>query len=85
MRAERAKLSWHSDVAKAMDYILKRWPLSRPSATTDGICSTAHTLPGDAASAPSSVRGEPLPAALSISACSGLYSNPYTTVKMWCG
>jgi hypothetical protein len=26
MRAERAKLSRHSDVAKAMDYMLKRWP-----------------------------------------------------------
>jgi hypothetical protein len=25
MRAERAKLSRHSDVAKAMDYMLKRW------------------------------------------------------------
>jgi transposase len=26
MREERAKLSRHSDVAKAMDYMLKRWP-----------------------------------------------------------
>ena len=26
MRAQRAKLSRHSDVAKAMDYMLKRWP-----------------------------------------------------------
>jgi transposase len=26
MRAERAKLSRHADVAKAMDYMLKRWP-----------------------------------------------------------
>jgi len=26
MRAERARLSWHSDAAKAMDYMLKRWP-----------------------------------------------------------
>ncbi len=25
MREERAKLSRHSDVAKAMDYMLKRW------------------------------------------------------------
>lgn len=25
MRTERAKLSRHSDVAKAMDYMLKRW------------------------------------------------------------
>jgi len=25
MRAERAKLSRHADVAKAMDYMLKRW------------------------------------------------------------
>jgi transposase len=26
MRSERARLSRHNDVAKAMDYILKRWP-----------------------------------------------------------
>ena len=26
MRHERAKLSRHNDVAKAMDYLLKRWP-----------------------------------------------------------
>ena len=26
MRAERARLSRHADVAKAMDYMLKRWP-----------------------------------------------------------
>jgi transposase len=25
MRSERGKLSRHSDVAKAMDYMLKRW------------------------------------------------------------
>ncbi len=25
MRAERAKLSRHAEVAKAMDYMLKRW------------------------------------------------------------
>ena len=26
MRAERAKLSRHAEVAKAMDYMFKRWP-----------------------------------------------------------
>ena len=26
MRAERPKLSRGSDLAKAMDYVLKRWP-----------------------------------------------------------
>ncbi len=26
MRSERARLSRHADVAKAMDYMLKRWP-----------------------------------------------------------
>src|ERR1700730_9730973 len=26
MRAERARLSRHADIAKAMDYMLKRWP-----------------------------------------------------------
>src|SRR5437899_12498718 len=26
MRAERARLSRHAEVAKAMDYMLKRWP-----------------------------------------------------------
>ena len=26
MRTERAKLSRHAEVAKAMDYMLKRWP-----------------------------------------------------------
>ena len=26
MRAERARLSRHNDVAKAMEYMLKRWP-----------------------------------------------------------
>ena len=26
MRTERARLSRHADVAKAMDYMLKRWP-----------------------------------------------------------
>jgi hypothetical protein len=26
LRAERARLSRHADIAKAMDYMLKRWP-----------------------------------------------------------
>ena len=36
MRAERGKLSRHADVAKAMDYMLKRWPPSAASSTTGG-------------------------------------------------
>ena len=36
MREQRAKLSRHNDVAKAMDYMLKRWPASRASSTTAG-------------------------------------------------
>jgi transposase len=34
MRAERARLSRHAEVAKAMDYLLKRWPPSPSSSTT---------------------------------------------------
>jgi len=30
MRAERARLSRHASVAKAMDYMLKRWPAFTP-------------------------------------------------------
>jgi len=26
MRTERARLSRHADIAKAIDYMLKRWP-----------------------------------------------------------
>ena len=36
MRAQRAKLSRHNDVGKAMDYMLKRWATFRASSTTDG-------------------------------------------------
>ena len=39
MRAERARLSRHADVAKAMDYMLKRWPASPASSTTDASAS----------------------------------------------
>jgi transposase len=34
MREQRTKLSRHSDVSKAMDYMLKRWTPSRASSTT---------------------------------------------------
>jgi transposase len=33
MREERARLSRHSDVAKAMDYMLKRWKASPASSS----------------------------------------------------
>ena len=44
MKSERAKLSRHADVARAMDYMLKRWPAfirflddGRICLTTDGV------------------------------------------------
>ena len=40
MRNERARLSLHADVAKAMDYMLKRWA-AFPRFLSDGrICLT---------------------------------------------
>jgi len=38
MRAERAKLSRHNDVAKAMDYMLTRWPAFSRFLTDGRIC-----------------------------------------------
>ncbi len=40
MRAERAKLSRHNDVAKAMDYMLNRWPAFARFLTDGRICLT---------------------------------------------
>jgi hypothetical protein len=40
MRAERAKLSRHSDVAKAMDYMLKRWTAFTRFLADGRICLT---------------------------------------------
>jgi transposase len=40
MRAERAKLSRHNDVAKAMDYMLNRWPSFTRFLTDGRICLT---------------------------------------------
>jgi hypothetical protein len=40
MRTERAKLSRHSDVAKAMDYMLKRWPAFSRFLEDGRICLT---------------------------------------------
>jgi transposase len=40
MRTERAKLSRHSDVAKAMDYMLKRWPAFTRFLEDGRICLT---------------------------------------------
>lgn len=40
MRAERAKLSRHNDVAKAMDYMLKRWPVFTRFLSDGRICLT---------------------------------------------
>ena len=38
MRAARAKMSRHADVAKAMDYMLKRWPTFSRFTTDGRIC-----------------------------------------------
>ena len=40
MRTERAKLSRHADVAKAMDYMLKRWPAFTRFLSDGRICLT---------------------------------------------
>lgn len=40
MRTERAKLSRHTDVAKAMDYMLKRWPAFTRFLTDGRVCLT---------------------------------------------
>src|SRR6478735_5771820 len=40
MRAERAQLSRHNDVAKAMDYVLKRWDAFTRFLTDGRICIT---------------------------------------------
>ncbi len=40
MRTERAKLSRHSEVAKAMDYMLKRWEVFARFLSDGRICLT---------------------------------------------
>lgn len=40
MRTERAKLSRHNDAAKAMDYLLKRWPAFARFLDDGRICLT---------------------------------------------
>ena len=40
MRVQRGKLSRHSDVGKAMDYMLKRWPTFTPFLNDGRICLT---------------------------------------------
>ena len=40
MRAERARLSRHNDIAKAMDYMLKRWPAFTRFLDDGRICLT---------------------------------------------
>jgi hypothetical protein len=40
MREERARLSRHAPVAKAMDYMLKRWPSFTRFLEDDRICLT---------------------------------------------
>jgi hypothetical protein len=43
MRDERAKLSRHNAVAKAMDYMLKRWPAFAAFLADGRICLTNNT------------------------------------------
>jgi transposase len=38
IRSERARLSRHADIAKAMDYMLKRWPASTRFLDDGRIC-----------------------------------------------
>ena len=52
MRGERARLSRHNDVAKAMDYMLKRWPAftrflddGKICLTTDGVDKRVFVIP----------------------------------------
>ena len=40
MRAERARLSRHASVAKAMDYMLKRWPAFTAFLHDGRVCLT---------------------------------------------
>ncbi len=40
MRAERAKLSRHNDIAQAMDYMLKRWEAFTRFLSDGRICLT---------------------------------------------
>ncbi len=40
MRTERARLSRHADTAKAMDYMLKRWPAFTRFLADGRICLT---------------------------------------------
>ena len=40
MRAARAKMSWHADVSKAMDYMLKRWNTFSRFLDDGRICMT---------------------------------------------
>jgi hypothetical protein len=40
MQTERAKLSRHNDIAKAMDYMLKRWPAFTAFLEDGRICLT---------------------------------------------
>ena len=40
MRAERAKLSRHNDLAQAMDYMLKRWEAFTRFLSDGRICLT---------------------------------------------
>ena len=40
MREQRPRLSWHDDLAKAMDYMLKRWPAFTRFLEDGRVCLT---------------------------------------------
>jgi hypothetical protein len=42
MRTERARLSRHADIAKAIDYMLKRWPAFTRFLDDGRICLTKN-------------------------------------------
>ena len=44
MRAERARLSRHAEVAKAMDYMLKRWPAFTRFLDDGRICLSNYAV-----------------------------------------
>ena len=44
MRTERARLSRHADIAKAMDYMLKRWPAFTRVLEDGRICRSNNAV-----------------------------------------
>jgi transposase len=65
MRAERARLSRHADIAKAMDYMLKRWPAFAVSTMAGSVSATTPLSALYAGSRSDAARGcSPAPTAV---------------------